>query len=123
MLIKTEKNTYAHRTQMPTMDDGEPVTFKWHFPRGTFEPRMSAFEIAAFILPHMPSILPLLSGHERIQRDFETMMLLLVTSPRRAIDEVLPWIRSVMHTEEDDIIHLELGATHVDPGPVYFLMK
>lgn len=123
MLIKTHKNDVRHQAYMPIIDDGEPIIFQWHFPRGTFESRMSAFEIATFILPHMPFILPLLSGHQRIQREFESMMLVLAISPRAAIDEVLPWIKSVIHTEEDDIICLQFGAIKLESGPVHFLMR
>ena len=42
----------------PFCDDGGPITFQWSFPRGTFEKLMSTRELAEFLLPHMPCILP-----------------------------------------------------------------
>src|SRR4051812_20269120 len=104
---------YTHRAEVP-LDDDEDVRFLWHWPRGTFEKRMSAFDLAAFILPHMPHILPLLVGHPRIQREFEAMLVVLATSPKDAIDRVLPWIRSVVRTQDDDLIEMQFGARWED---------
>lgn len=89
---------------------GDTHKFTWHFPRGTFEPRMSAYEIAAFLLPHMPSIVPLLRDHG-VQHDFKEMYLRLATSPREVIDEILPWIKTVIHEDENDLVVLEITAT------------
>jgi len=111
---------YRHRAEIEP-DNGEPVTFKWHWPRGTFEKRMSGYELAAFVLPHMPAILPLLTGHPRIRLEFEAMLVLLATSPRAAIDEVLPWIRPVLRTETDDIIEMQIGSRVEQSGPVHFV--
>ena len=105
---------YTHRAQVHE-DCNEPITFKWHWPRGTFEARMSAYELAAFVLPHMPAIAPLLGSHPRIQAEFAAMMVLLATQPRAAIDRIVPWIKPVRHTEEDDILEMSLFATAAQP--------
>ena len=99
--------TYKHHAKIPA-DDGSPITFQWHFPRGTLEARMSGFELATFVLSHMPAVMPLLSDHPRVQREFQAMLVLLATSPKRATHRLLPWIRSVIKTQDDDIIHLSL---------------
>lgn len=110
---------YEHRAIIK--DDNEPVVFKWHWPRGTFDKRMSALEVGMFVLPHMPHILPLLSGHSRIQKEFEAILILLITSPKEALDKLLPWIKPVIRTEDDDIIEMNLIATKSQlAGPTYF---
>jgi hypothetical protein len=96
-----------HKAYVPE-DDGKATVFRWHWPRGTFEKRMSAYEIAAFILPHMPSVATFFTG--RIRAEFDAMLVVLATSPKTAIDEVLPWIKPVIRTEDDDIIELCVGA-------------
>jgi hypothetical protein len=98
---------YKHKVNIP-VDDGKPHVFKWHFPRGTFEKRMSAYEIAAFILPHMPSIATFFTG--RVRAEFDAMLVALATSPAMALNRVLPWIKPVIRTEDDDIIELCIGA-------------
>lgn len=111
---------YRHRAVIG-QDDGEPITFKWHWPRGTFDARMSAYELAAFVLPHMPSIVPLLGNHPRVQREFQAMLVVLATSPREAIDRLVPWIKPVIKTCDDDIIEMSVGAVAPQPvGPTYF---
>jgi len=101
---------YEHRAAV-TYDGSETVCFRWHWPRGTFDRRMSALEIAQFIMPHMPSILPLLSDHPQVHREFETLMYRLILWPQQVLDEVKPWIRRVEHQEEEDeILVLDLGA-------------
>lgn len=112
---------YRHRTHIP-VDDGGPVTFRWHWPRGMLDKRMSALEMATFVLPHMPSIVPLLAHHRRAQAEFKAMLVQLATAPTKALDELVPWIKSVTRTEEDDIIELSIGAVAVDDGPKHFLV-
>ena len=102
-------NAYTHRAKVP-VDDGSLISFKWHFPRGTLEPRMSGFELATLVLSHMPAIIPLLQG--RMQQEFQAMLVLLATSPKTATHRLLPWIRSVIKTQDDDIIHLSLFDTN-----------
>ena len=116
---------YTHRAVVPK-DDGEPVTFKWHFQRGLLKPRMSGYELASFVIHHMFGILSmgLFDNHPRVKSDFEAMAVLLTTSPKKAIDRILPWIRTVYHTEEDDIIHMSLFDNTPQPeGPKYFVMS
>lgn len=110
---------FNYRAEVP-VDDGEPISFQWHWPRNTFEKRMSAFDLATFILPHMPYILPLLTGHPRVKQEFQTMLLLLSTSPKDAIDRLLPWIKSTVRTQDDDLIEMQLGAHFEDTGPKFF---
>ncbi len=113
---------YEHRVGN-IEDDGSPINFKWHFQRGLLQKRMSGLELAAFVLGHMPHILPLLSGYPRVQQEFAAMMVLLATSPKQATDRLLPWIRSVTREEEDDVIHMSLfDKTEQPVGPTYFVI-
>ena len=105
-------------------DDLGPISFKWHFERGILKPRMSGYELAGFIIDHMASVLSLglLAGHERIQREFEAMLVVLATSKREAIDKLLPWIRTIYQEEEDDIIHMSLfDKTPIPEGKRYYI--
>lgn len=103
-------------------DDGSPVVFRWHWPRGTFDARMSAMELAAFVLPHMPAILPLLDAHPRIQVEFGALLGRLLTTPTPDLDEVVPWIRSVTRSADDDVVELCLGGRAVESGPTHLVM-
>lgn len=94
-----------HTVKTP-IDDGSEISFSWHFKRGTLEKNMSGFDLASFVLKEMPSIIPLLSHMPRAQKEFEAMMILLATSPKEVTHRLIPWIRSVTHTESDDIIHM-----------------
>lgn len=112
---------YNHRAKIGA-PDGKPIVFKWHFPRGTFERRMSAYELAEFVLPHMPSISPLLSHHPRIKAEWDAMLAMLITQPRLVIDQVASWIKPVLRTQEADIIELCLFADKIDEAPrAYFV--
>ena len=114
-------NSYDHRASVPA-DDGGPITFRWHFQRGLLQQRMSGLELAEFVLGHMPAIVPLFADHPRVQAEFQAMLVLLASSPRQCIDRLLPWIRCVYHTEEDDIVHLSLfDKTEQPVGPTYSL--
>ena len=102
---------WHHEVVIPS-DDGQAITFKWHWPRGTFDKRMSALEIGAFLLPHMPFIGKYIENerYPRIHAEFEAMLVMLATSPREALDEVLPWIQPVKYTEEDELVVMSLFA-------------
>lgn len=109
---------YHHRAEITY--DGQPtVRFAWHWPRGTFDKRMSALEIAAFVLPHMPSILPFFSGHPQVHAEFQAMLNRLTTWPVQVLDEVVPWIRRLDYTEEDEILQLDVGAKALPPRTVF----
>lgn len=113
-----------HRANIPP-DDGSTISFKWHFQRGLLKPRMSGYELATFVLGHMPAILSLglLSGHPRVEAEFQAMLVLLATSPKKAMDRLLPWIRTIYHEAEDDVIHMSLFDQTPQPdGPKYFVM-
>lgn len=112
MLIKTSKTEAKHQVNIPP-DNGGEISFHWHWPRGTFEPRMSALEIAAFLMPHMPSVLPFFSGHPRVYAEFQAMLVRLASSPTEALDEVLSWIQPVVRTQADDLIVLNIRAKAV----------
>lgn len=151
-----------HRAAVPK-DDGSEIIFKWHFSPGVLRPRMSALELAEFLLGHMPSIVPLLSDNPRVQQQFKMMLDYLKPIVPKVIgwqivdrdlvpihaqlteqeqeynakrldvlDNILPWIQSVTRgkrryrpymtefgepklaiEEEDDIIILNLNATHI----------
>ena len=118
----------TYRAEIPE-DDGKPNTFDVHFKRGTLRPRMSALELAEFMLPHMPAILPFLRG-ERVRQDWLTLLTMLANLTTRgwqakskeAIDHLVPWIRSMTRTQEADIIHLELGAQFEQRSPSWFVL-
>ena len=113
---------FHHRAQIN--DDGsDSVQFRWHWPRNLLQKRMSALELAEFILPHMPSILPLLSDHPKVYAEFQILLMRLVTWPKsQVLDELLPWIKTVIRGEEDDIIVMDLGSKNPQPiGPIYSL--
>ncbi len=134
----------GHDTSTDASWVGEAVTFRWHWPVGTFRRRMSALEIAALVLPHMPSITGLLSMYPRAQKQFAAMLVKLATPEilarianidglvpgteiydrverqrKEAIDHVVPWIRRVERCEEDEILELNIGATQVPSGPIF----
>jgi len=108
---------WRHRAEVSERDGSDTVLFRWHWPRGTFDPRMSALELAAFVLPHMPHILPLLGQWPQIQREFAALLVRAASAP----DEVVPWIKSVVRTGPDDILLLNLGAKTTQPGLSYFV--
>jgi hypothetical protein len=108
-----------HKIKVP-IDDGGPISFKWHFKRGTLESRMSAFELAGFVLKEMPYIAGLLSDHPRAKQEFEMLTILLASTPEKALNKLVPWIRSITHTEYDDIIHLSLFDKTPIKQNVYF---
>ena len=108
-----------HRAHVPK-DDGQSISFHWHFQRGLLKPRMSGLELGTFILSQMPHILPFFSGQPRVKREFEAMMTMLATSPAEVLDRLLPWIRCVYHEGEDDIIHLSLFDKTEQPKKSYY---
>ena len=130
MLLKTltpDPTTYdslvhpwEHKAIVPP-DDGSGISFRWHFPRGTLAPRMSGYELATFLLEHMPYIVPLLGNHPRVQAEFNAMYLLLATQPKLATDRLLPWIRSVtLHADDDEVVLSLFDQTPQASGPLYF---
>ena len=113
---------YTHRAEVP-VDDNGPITFKWHFQRGILQKRMSGLELARFIIEHMPHVLPFFAGHPRVHAEFQALLIKIATSPKEVLDSIIPWIRSVTRTEEDDIIHLSLFDNTIQPdGPKYFVL-
>lgn len=112
---------YSHRAEVAP-DDGKPVTFRWHWPRGTFDKRMSAYELASFVLPHMGAIvgMGLLKHHPRVEAEFRAMLTQLATQPKAVLDRLLPWIKPVVRNEQDDIIEMAITATAPQAtGPAY----
>ncbi len=117
---------YQHRAEIDakqSIASNDPILFKWHWPRGTLAQRMSALELATFLLPHMPCVLPLLSDHPNIYLDFQNLLLRLTTWPKQIIDEVVPWIKSVTRTSDHDVIELAIGGKFVQAGPTYFVLR
>lgn len=130
MLLKTltpDTTTYnslvrpwEHTAVVPP-DDGSGISFRWHFPRGTLDPRMSAYDLAGFLLEHMPFIIPLLQPHLRVQEEFRAMYVLLATQPKLATDRLLPWIKSITrHADDDEVVLSLFDQTPQTPGPLYF---
>lgn len=109
---------YHHRAEI-TYDGTPTVRFAWHWPRGTFDKRMSALEIAAFVLPHMHALLPFFTNHPQVHAEFQAMLNRLVSWPVQVLDEVVPWIRRLDYTEEDEILQLDVGAKEVPPRTVF----
>lgn len=102
-----------HRVNVEGYDDlNSKIRFQWHFPPGTFEPRMSGWEIADFLLDHWPYVLPFMSQYPRVYAEFQAMMHMIILSPREVIDRILTWIKPVLDPskEHDDLIILELFA-------------
>lgn len=95
---------YNHSSKIPE-DDGGPIIFKWHWPRGTFSKRMSAYEIAEFILPHMPNIVPLLSGHPRVQSEFKIILSLLAEPINYKVDTYWSTVGNCFVKEDVPIIY------------------
>ena len=100
----------------------ESVTFRWHWKRGVLDKRMSALELAAFLLPEMPHIVPLLSDHPVVQARFQQLLIRLATWPKDALDELCTWIKPIIAGEEDGIILLDINCREPQPrGRVYSL--
>ncbi len=83
---------------------------------------MSAMELAEFLVPHMPSVLPLFAGNPRVHREWQTMLVMLVTQPRQVIDRLVPWMKSVVLAEDSDVVEMNLNAVVPQAaGKTYFL--
>lgn len=113
---------WDHKVNIPKDIDKGQVVFKWHFPRGTLDKRMSALELSSFLIPHMPNILNLMTSNAIIYTHFCEILLKLTTEPKNALDEVVSWIKSVTRTEENDIVELSItNKGDVPAGPIYFV--
>ncbi len=126
--VTTHEAKYADGSHRAVWkDDGkEAVTFEWHFPPHTFDARMSALEIAGFILTQMVPIMGLLTHFKnpRIVQDWQVMYLRLALWPEQVLDEMLPWIRTE-RTEtptDDQLIVLDLGNRKIAVGPSHFVL-
>jgi hypothetical protein len=67
---------------------------------------MSGLDLASFLLPHLPFIVPLLSDMPVCQRALQRLLLQMTTMPTNVLDEVHRWLRPVLRVEEDEIIQL-----------------
>ena len=110
--VHTFDQTLEHKASVP-FDDLGNITFEWHFARGILKPRMSGYELATFLIGHMPSIVPLLGDNPRIQREFQAILGLFATMPQIALDRVLSWVQPKIATQADDLIVLDLNCKHV----------
>jgi hypothetical protein len=100
----------------------EEIVYRWHWPKGTFDKRMSALEIAMFVMPHMPFIVPLLSDSPNIQAQFRAMLVRLATWPAEALDELTTWIKPRIGIGDDDLIELNIKSKEPQPtGTLFFL--
>lgn len=102
-----------HRAELRGADDGGPMTFRWHWPRGTFDKRMSALELSSFVITHMPAVLFYLEG--RAKEQFALLLQKITQTPPEKLDEVVPWIRSLIKTSDDDMIIMSLDAKELPP--------
>lgn len=89
---------------------GEEVIFRWHWPRGTFDERMSALEIAAIVIKQMPAICGQLSIWPETHIQFQALLNRIIQWPAEALNEVVPWIRSVVRHRDGDYVELSLFA-------------
>ena len=110
-------------------DDGKPEhQFRFHVPPGILSKRMSALEIATYVTQHLVGIIGLgwLSKWPEVEAELKLMTTMLLTSPKAALDRMLPWIRVEIGEQEDDIICLNLrdkrpipvGVTYSIPDTV-----
>lgn len=100
-------------------DDGKPITFNWHFPRGTLSKRMSAMEVAIVLGPHLCGILPFLIEHPRCYREMASMIQWIMTRPQVISDRVVSWMKPLVRTTEYDIVRLSIGdKTHTTERPI-----
>lgn len=112
---------YEHRAVV-SPDDRQKIRVQWHWPRGTFDARMSALEIMAFLMPHMPHVLPFLSGHPRVYAEFQAMMFRFIFLPKESLDRLHTWVRPIVRKGEDDLIELCIDNLEPQPvGPTYNL--
>lgn len=119
-----QKEYWQHRAVYK--DDGrpnyEPVLFRWHWPRNVLDPRMSPLELAEFLMPHLPHIIPLMADFPEAQQELRAMLQRFLTWPQAVLDEIHTWIRTVIRGEEDDIVELCIAGNLLSPtGPKYFI--
>lgn len=108
--LPTEPFTY--RLGEVVSDSNDFNSYHFHLPRGTLEKRMSALELCQVLGPHLLGVLPVLGTFESdptVYAEFAAMVTLLYSNPQAAVDRVLPWIKSVTRTGDDDIVCLSLG--------------
>ncbi len=124
---------WTHRVDIH--DDGsDHVRFCWHFQRGLLNRRMSALELASFILHHMGPILGLLTPnpneppgrmrqlHWQVYTEFLALYYRLLQWPETVLAEVVPWLRTLPDAEEDSLIEMNLGAKEIQIGPSHFVL-
>lgn len=112
---------YEHRAEFG-LDDGQPIIFNWHLPRGTLSKRMSGYELAWVLGKHLPGLLPLMVDHPRAYNELLVMATMLLTTPREYADRIMPWVRSVTRESEYDVVQLSLFDKTPQPdGKLYFV--
>ena len=121
MLSPALHELFQHRVNIDRTKGGDDVIFRWHFPRGLMDERMSALELGEFLMPHMPYILPYFSDHPDIYLAWQTLLVRMVTWPKEVLDEVTPWLRRLPRNEEDEIVELNLRGWYAKNGPFYSL--
>lgn len=104
-----DPNLCEHKAIIKNSNDAQEIRFKWHFPRGTLRSKMSAYELSTFLMPHMPYVLPFFKDHPKVYAEFEAMLVMLATTPREALDRLVPWIKSVCRTSDFDYVVLCLS--------------
>lgn len=120
MISTLQKQELYHRAEIE-FDNSDDIVFNWHWPRGTFDRRMSGLEIAAFIMPHMAHILPHFKTYPKVYIEWQALLNRLTQWPVEALDEVLPWIRRLDFNEEDEILQLNLHSHTVAPKTMFFV--
>lgn len=116
-----DRTEFQHRAEFG-FDDGGPIIFMWHLPRGTLSKRMSGYELAWVLGEHLPALLPLMTNHPRAYNELLAMATQLLTAPREYVDRILPWVRSVTREDEYDVVQLSLFDKNPQPaGTLYFV--
>src|SRR5437870_4732937 len=82
-VIVAEWGPWQHRVVVDKDKRPDTVLFRWNWPRNVLDKRMSALELSAFLLPHLPSVVPLLADYPQAQVELQALLVRLVTWPRK----------------------------------------
>lgn len=120
--VNGERDYWTHQIAV-TDDDRDVPLFRWHFPRKVLDQRMSALELAEFLMPHLPAVVPMMATmNERCAVELALLLQRFLTFPKVVLDEISPWIRVLPATEEDCVVEMSMGGKLPTPaGPRYFV--
>lgn len=116
-MILGSGDRWKYRAEVRERAGSDDTLFRFHFPTGLLSKRMSARELAIFLLPHMPSMVYLFNDRPGLQAEFVALVNRIANAP----DEVVSWAVPTLRQEEDDIITVALGRQTVQAGPTWFV--